>query len=73
MHCVVQGHSFSPPVAVVKDENENRKSRYLWSAFDDQFLNAKNDRPAEIHSQIVEVYGEGAANEGNVRKWEIFE
>jgi len=52
---------------------ENRKSRYLWNAFDDQFLNAKNVRPAGIDRQIVKVYGEGAANEGNVRKWEIFE
>jgi transposase len=34
-----------------------------------RFLNAKNVRPAEIHRQIVEVYGEGVMNEGNVRKW----
>jgi hypothetical protein len=30
---------------------------------------AKNIRPAEIRRQIVEVYGEGVMNEGNVRKW----
>lgn len=34
-----------------------------------RFLKAKNVRPVKIHWQIVEVYGEGAVNEGNVRKW----
>jgi hypothetical protein len=34
-----------------------------------RFLNARNIRPAEIHRQIVEVYGKGVMNEGNVRKW----
>jgi hypothetical protein len=34
-----------------------------------RFLNAKNIRPAEIHHQLVEVYGEYAMNEGNVCKW----
>jgi hypothetical protein len=34
-----------------------------------RFLNAKNTHPAEIHRQLVEVYGEGVMNEGNVRKW----
>lgn len=33
------------------------------------FLNAKNFRPAEIYTQIAEAYGEGAQNEGSVRKW----
>jgi hypothetical protein len=33
------------------------------------FLKAKNFRPAGIHRQITEVYGESAMNEGNVRKW----
>jgi hypothetical protein len=28
----------------------------------------KNIRPAEIHKQTVEVYGEGATKERNVRK-----
>ena len=32
-------------------------------------LNAKIIRPAEIHTQIVEVQGEGAVNKGNMRKW----
>jgi hypothetical protein len=31
-----------------------------------RFLNAKNSSPAEIYRQIVEVYGEGVMNEGNV-------
>jgi hypothetical protein len=30
-----------------------------------RFLNAQNIRPAEIHRQRVEVYGEGVMNEGN--------
>lgn len=34
-----------------------------------RFLNAKNIRPAEIYRQIVEVYGKGVMNDGNVRKW----
>jgi hypothetical protein len=34
-----------------------------------RFLNAINVRPAEIHRQIVEVYGEDVMNKGNVRKW----
>jgi hypothetical protein len=34
-----------------------------------QFLNAKNVCPVEIQRQMVEVYGEGAVNEGNVKKW----
>jgi hypothetical protein len=33
-----------------------------------RFLNAKNSSPAEIYRQIIEVYGEGVMNEGNVRK-----
>jgi hypothetical protein len=33
------------------------------------FLNAKNIRLAEIHRQLVEVYGEVVMNEGNVCKW----
>ena len=33
------------------------------------FLNAKNVCQAEIHKKIVEVYGEGAVDEGNARKW----
>jgi hypothetical protein len=34
-----------------------------------RFLNAKKVRPAEIHRQLVKVYGEGVMNDGNVRKW----
>jgi hypothetical protein len=37
-----------------------------------QFLDAKNVCPAEIHRQVVEVCGEGAGNEENIRKWGIF-
>jgi len=36
------------------------------------FLNAKNVHPTEIHGWTVEVYGEHATNEGNVRKWRLF-
>jgi hypothetical protein len=34
-----------------------------------RFVRAKYVRPAEIHRQIVEEYGEGAINEGCLRKW----
>jgi len=33
-----------------------------------QFLNAKDERPAEIHKQIVAVYG-NVMNRQNVMKW----
>ena len=33
-----------------------------------QFLNAKGERPAEIHKQIVAVYG-NVMNQQNVKKW----
>lgn len=44
--------------AFVPGERENRK-----------FRNAKNVRLAKIHRGIAEVFGEGAMNRGNVRKW----
>jgi hypothetical protein len=34
-----------------------------------QFLNVKNICPAKIHCQLVEVYGEGIMNDGNVHEW----
>ncbi|GBM60978.1 hypothetical protein AVEN_127502-1 [Araneus ventricosus] len=34
-----------------------------------QFLNTKNVNPAEIHRQLVEIYGENAMTDGMVRKW----
>jgi len=34
-----------------------------------QLLYAKSIHPAQIHSQNVELYGEGAMNEGNMRNW----
>jgi hypothetical protein len=33
------------------------------------FLNARNVKPADIHRQICEVYGENAMSDGMVRKW----
>jgi len=33
------------------------------------YLNAKNFHPTEIYRWIVEVYGERATYEGNMRKW----
>jgi hypothetical protein len=32
-------------------------------------LNARNVKPADIHHQICEVYGENAMSYGMVRKW----
>ncbi|GBN89067.1 hypothetical protein AVEN_72357-1 [Araneus ventricosus] len=34
-----------------------------------RFLNAKNVKPAEIHRQRVEIYGENVMTDGMVRKW----
>ncbi|GBM69716.1 hypothetical protein AVEN_88221-1 [Araneus ventricosus] len=34
-----------------------------------RFLNAKNVKPAEIHRQLVEIYGENVMTDGIVRKW----
>jgi hypothetical protein len=34
-----------------------------------RFLNMKSIHPAEVHRQLVKVYGEGVMNEGNVHKW----
>ena len=34
-----------------------------------RFLNARNVKPAEIHRQICEVYGQNAMSDGMVRKW----
>ena len=34
-----------------------------------RFLNARNVKPADIHRQICEVYGETAMSDGMVRKW----
>jgi len=34
-----------------------------------RFLNVKNIDLAKIHAFVVEVYGEGAMKERNVRKW----
>ena len=33
------------------------------------FLNARNAKPADIHCQICEVYGENVMSYGLVRKW----
>ncbi|GBM79067.1 hypothetical protein AVEN_86078-1 [Araneus ventricosus] len=34
-----------------------------------RFSNANNVKPAEIHRQLVEIYGENVMTEGMVRKW----
>ena len=34
-----------------------------------RFLNARNMKPANIHRQICEVYGENGTSHGMVRKW----
>ncbi|GBL88404.1 hypothetical protein AVEN_103051-1 [Araneus ventricosus] len=33
------------------------------------FLNAKKVKPAEIHRQLAETYGENVMTDGMVRKW----
>ena len=44
------------------------KSRPVRGAFRHKILNAKGERPAEIHKQIVAVYG-NVMNRQNVTKW----
>ena len=34
-----------------------------------RLLNARNVKPADIHRQICELYGENAMSDGIVRKW----
>ncbi|GBN59193.1 hypothetical protein AVEN_123360-1 [Araneus ventricosus] len=34
-----------------------------------RFLNAKKVKPAEIHPQLVEIYGKNVMTDGMVRKW----
>ncbi|GBM97148.1 hypothetical protein AVEN_195491-1 [Araneus ventricosus] len=34
-----------------------------------RFLKAKEVKPAEIHRQLVEIYGENVMTDGMVRKW----
>jgi hypothetical protein len=34
------------------------------------FLNARNVKPADIHRNVCEVYGENAMSDGIVRKWD---
>ncbi|GBL93465.1 hypothetical protein AVEN_59668-1 [Araneus ventricosus] len=34
-----------------------------------RFLNANNVKPAEIHRQLVEIYGENVITDRMVRKW----
>ncbi|GBM95000.1 hypothetical protein AVEN_45167-1 [Araneus ventricosus] len=34
-----------------------------------RFSNAKKVKPAEIHCQLVEIYGENVMTDGMVRKW----
>jgi hypothetical protein len=52
----------------MKSKIENPATNEVRSVV--RFLNAESVSPAaEIHRQIVEVHGEGAINEGSVRKW----
>ncbi|GBO36525.1 hypothetical protein AVEN_38937-1 [Araneus ventricosus] len=34
-----------------------------------RFWNAKNVKPAEIHRQLLDIYGENVMTDGMVRKW----
>ena len=69
-YCLVRCHTFflTFPV-VIKDENENRKTRYLWSADGDMVFKSWKFSPDwNLHADCWSV-GEGALNEGSVRKW----
>ena len=44
------------------------KSRQMWGAFRHTFSQRKGERPAEIHKQIIAVYGNVMTRQ-NVTKW----
>ena len=72
MYSVARCHTphFPPQLAVIvtdEHEIETPVTRKVRSVI--RFLNAKNLHQAEIHRNFVEVYGDGALKEGNVRKW----
>jgi len=46
----------------INAKNEDPATCKVWSVIG--FLNGRNVHLAEIHRQIVEVYGKGAMNEG---------
>ena len=69
MYCISTVLPFFLFVVVVKDEHENKSPATCEMRLVIRFLNSRNVRLAEICRQSFEVYGVGAANEGNVRKW----
>jgi len=46
---------------------ENPAAREMQSVI--RFLNAKNMKPAEIHHQLCDMYGEHAMSSSMVRRW----
>jgi len=46
---------------------ENIAACEMWSVI--RFLNAKNMKPAEIHRQLCDLYGEHAMSSSMVRRW----
>ena len=48
-------------------KTENPTTREMWSVI--CFLNAKNMKPAEIHHQLCDVYGEYATSSSMVWRW----
>jgi len=46
---------------------ENRAACEMLSVI--RFLNAKNMKPAEIHHQLCDVYGEHAMSSSMVQRW----
>jgi transposase len=46
---------------------ENPVAYKMWSVI--HFLNAKNMKPAEIHCQLCDVYGEHTISSSTVHRW----
>jgi len=46
---------------------ENPAACEMWSVI--RFMNAKNMKPAEIHRQLCDVYGEHTMSSSMVQRW----
>jgi hypothetical protein len=66
--CCIVCHTFLTPICC-NSWRWTWNSCYLWRQLVIRFLNYKNVCLVEIHWQIVETYGEGAMNKGNMTKW----
>ena len=69
MYCMNTVSPFFLFVVVIRDERENKSRATCEMRLVIRFLNSRNVHLAEIYRRSFEMYGVGAVNEGNVRKW----